>query len=94
MTSVSIPSFRTIVIAALLVVAGLGAGVDADHPRPDRGKEDSKSQSLFDGKKLGHWKATDFGGQGEVKVEDGNLVGSSRVDLQACKLEYSIVSPK
>jgi len=22
------------------------------------------------------------------------LVGSSRVDLQACKLEYSIVSPK
>ena len=24
----------------------------------------------------------------------GELVGSSRVDLQACKLEYSIVSPK
>ena len=24
----------------------------------------------------------------------GNYVGSSRVDLQACKLEYSIVSPK
>ena len=24
----------------------------------------------------------------------GLLVGSSRVDLQACKLEYSIVSPK
>lgn len=23
-----------------------------------------------------------------------NTVGSSRVDLQACKLEYSIVSPK
>ena len=23
-----------------------------------------------------------------------NVVGSSRVDLQACKLEYSIVSPK
>ena len=28
----------------------------------------------------------------EFKV--GDLVGSSRVDLQACKLEYSIVSPK
>ena len=28
-------------------------------------------------------------------VVDGNMtVGSSRVDLQACKLEYSIVSPK
>ena len=25
---------------------------------------------------------------------DLGLVGSSRVDLQACKLEYSIVSPK
>ena len=24
----------------------------------------------------------------------GTQVGSSRVDLQACKLEYSIVSPK
>ena len=24
----------------------------------------------------------------------GHWVGSSRVDLQACKLEYSIVSPK
>ena len=24
----------------------------------------------------------------------GSSVGSSRVDLQACKLEYSIVSPK
>ena len=24
----------------------------------------------------------------------GSDVGSSRVDLQACKLEYSIVSPK
>ena len=27
-------------------------------------------------------------------IRDGELVGSSRVDLQACKLEYSIVSPK
>ena len=28
------------------------------------------------------------------QVEKGKRVGSSRVDLQACKLEYSIVSPK
>ena len=27
-------------------------------------------------------------------MENILLVGSSRVDLQACKLEYSIVSPK
>ena len=28
-----------------------------------------------------------------VAIAD-SIVGSSRVDLQACKLEYSIVSPK
>ena len=37
------------------------------------------------------------GGGGNTAVfimSDGVTVGSSRVDLQACKLEYSIVSPK
>ena len=34
-------------------------------------------------------------GAGEgVAVTNAGSVGSSRVDLQACKLEYSIVSPK
>ena len=28
------------------------------------------------------------------QIAELNIVGSSRVDLQACKLEYSIVSPK
>jgi hypothetical protein len=37
-------------------------------------KDDAKWESLFDGKTLGHWKATDFGGQGESKVEDGKLL--------------------
>ena len=37
--------------------------------------------------------ATDRWNQHEVGYTYG-LVGSSRVDLQACKLEYSIVSPK
>ena len=30
----------------------------------------------------------------EILSRLGPVVGSSRVDLQACKLEYSIVSPK
>ena len=30
----------------------------------------------------------------QARYAAGTLVGSSRVDLQACKLEYSIVSPK
>jgi len=29
--------------------------------------------SLFDGKSLGDWKITDFGGQGEVYVKDGSI---------------------
>ncbi|UCC96579.1 MAG: DUF1080 domain-containing protein [Phycisphaerales bacterium] len=29
--------------------------------------------SLFDGKALGHWKITDFGGQGKVYVKDGAI---------------------
>jgi hypothetical protein len=31
-------------------------------------------QGLFDGKTLGQWKVTDFGGQGEVAVKDGKLM--------------------
>jgi hypothetical protein len=31
-------------------------------------------KSLFDGKTLKDWKAPQFGGQGEVKVEDGTIV--------------------
>ena len=32
--------------------------------------------------------------QADSRIPVTNMVGSSRVDLQACKLEYSIVSPK
>ena len=31
-------------------------------------------QSLFDGKTLGKWQASDFAGHGEPEVEDGNLI--------------------
>src|SRR6185436_11855284 len=31
-------------------------------------------QALFDGKTLMGWKATDFGGEGEVAVEDGQII--------------------
>ena len=44
--------------------------------KPKENVDDSKDQvvSLFDGTKLGHWKATLFGGEGDVEVSDGNLV--------------------
>jgi hypothetical protein len=36
--------------------------------------QESTWQSLFDGKTLGHWQSTKFGGEGAVKVEDGQMV--------------------
>jgi hypothetical protein len=47
---------------------------DAPPDAADGKRKDAKGQSLFDGKTLGHWKATDFGGQGEAKVENGQLI--------------------
>ncbi len=35
--------------------------------------ESGREISLFDGKTLGQWKVTDFGGQGEVSVKDGAI---------------------
>ncbi len=37
--------------------------------------------SLFDGKTLGQWEITDFGGQGEVSVKDGQIVLGVGSDL-------------
>jgi hypothetical protein len=38
-------------------------------------------RSLFDGKALGQWKSTPFGGEGEVRVEDGAIVLERGNDL-------------
>lgn len=40
---------------------------------PAATKKEEAGQSLFDGKTLGAWKSVDFGGQGEVKVENGAI---------------------
>ena len=37
--------------------------------------------SLFDGKTMGNWKSTEFGGEGEAEVEDGLLYVSNGVGL-------------
>jgi len=34
----------------------------------------SEEISLFNGRELGNWKVTPYGGEGEVSVEDGNLI--------------------
>ena len=64
---------RLISISAVLLVALLGV-VAADKAGQDSNDKSNKLQTLFDGKTLGHWKPTDFGGQGEVKVEKGQMI--------------------
>jgi hypothetical protein len=66
--------FRFLPLLAV-VVALLSAGdiALAEPPTKERPKE-PEWKSLFDGKELGKWKSTDFGGQGEVKVEKGDLI--------------------
>jgi 3-keto-disaccharide hydrolase len=39
-----------------------------------QGTKPSDWQSLFDGKTLGNWQASKFGGDGSVKVENGEIV--------------------
>jgi len=71
---------RMLLIAALLVVFSPPARLPAaDPPAAERTakpqalpKADKEGwRTLFDGKKLGDWKATNFGGEGEVYVKDG-----------------------
>lgn len=49
--------------------------VTAERPEapPAPAGQDDREISLFDGKTLGQWKATDFGGQGEVSLKDGAI---------------------
>jgi hypothetical protein len=41
--------------------------------KPAPASETGREIGLFDGKTLGQWKVTDFGGQGEVSVKDGAI---------------------
>lgn len=59
---------------ALQLTAACEAQIEplrAEHPAPLPAPE---WISLFDGKTLKNWSATDFGGQGEVEVKDGLLI--------------------
>ncbi len=51
---------------------GNGDGTPAGEKKPDDAAR--KTTKLFDGKTLKGWKKTAFGGEGEVKVEDGMIV--------------------
>ena len=58
---------------AMLAFAIFYAPLLADEPKPAAEKQDDW-MPLFDGKSLDGWKKTSYGGEGEVKVEKGELV--------------------
>ncbi|MDX1946595.1 MAG: DUF1080 domain-containing protein [Pirellulaceae bacterium] len=62
---------RSSLLAALALTLALPLA--ADEPKPAADKKDDW-MPLFDGKSLEGWKKTSYGGEGEVKVEKGELV--------------------
>jgi hypothetical protein len=57
-----------------LAVVSLVAAQDKPTSPGGKPAADAKPRDLFDGKSLTNWKRTEFGGEGEVKIDDGRLV--------------------
>jgi len=75
------PIRSTVAIAAAALLAftlALPARAAAPTTRPSgattKPAADSKDIPIFDGKTLKNWKSTEFGGQGDVSVEEGKIV--------------------
>ena len=77
-TASSTPSrpagFWPLVCAGLLALAPAGCHSAAPAKTVAAVRSPDGWVSLFDGKSLAHWQATDFGGKGKVKVEQGQIV--------------------
>jgi Domain of Unknown Function (DUF1080) len=63
--------FQLTTILALILCAGCPAATRCQVVKPASA---DKEQRLFDGKSLKGWKATSFGGEGRVYVEEGRLI--------------------
>lgn len=68
-------SHRAFSIVMLLALAGVGlqAASGGHVPLPGGPAADEDWQVLFDGKSLGQWKSTEFGGEGKVVVSNGQI---------------------
>jgi len=94
-----IPAVRSAIalLAALVLVFSMGAG--HTHGEEEKPAAKSKKMVLFDGKTLKGWTKTNFGGEGEVKVEKGAIlmdfgnsltgITSTRKDLPTTNYELS-----
>ncbi|MCA9004176.1 MAG: DUF1080 domain-containing protein [Planctomycetaceae bacterium] len=84
---------KTCLLLILIISLMPSPVVSADNPAEK--KESSKAEkqpepkwiSLFNGKNLDGWKVPQFGGEGEVHVEKGNLILEMGVDLTGVTLD-------
>jgi hypothetical protein len=63
---------RAIALLPLILTVCLAPLLSAEEPKDKN--DEAAWKPMFDGKTLEGWKATPFGGEGEVYVEDGKLV--------------------
>ena len=79
-----------------VVALAMTACNQAPPAAPDTHDADVKAIQDVETQSLQSWAAKDADKAAMFYADDAVViaVGSSRVDLQACKLEYSIVSPK
>jgi hypothetical protein len=68
------PSRRTLLSGVLLAAGLFACSAESGAGEAAATKPAENWQSLFDGKTLGRWTASDFAGHGEPAVEEGNLV--------------------
>lgn len=61
-------------ILGLFSLTGFSLETGAEEKATPLPKPAGKVHKLFDGKTLKNWKITDFGGQGDVRVENGQLI--------------------
>lgn len=57
----------------LILLSVLIAGCGGAQTAPPEASTADAGRSLFDGKSLGSWKTVEFGGQGEVTIENGGI---------------------
>jgi len=89
------------VVAAWLISTGWNIADAADEKKPatppaakKKAEGESSWTSLFDGKSLANWKATDFAGHGEVRVEKGQMMLDMGVALTGVTLTNTNLLPR
>jgi hypothetical protein len=68
-------------LASCTVLALAVLAWQAGAAEPSAEKDKSKGKTLFDGKSLSGWKATNFGGEGDVSAKDGVLIMDQGSDM-------------